>query len=167
MPDTGTSRKRQIRIGPRPFSGDFVASASAAAARVEAGRYPPQRFTHYKGILDKGILGSSGGGCSTQIRKSLHFDSLRRAAWRTKTVCCGAFTAHSPANCAIRNFRMQSYPYKESTIQIACSLCNTPRKRAKAGAFRAVPLLRVQESSVIVITRRRGASRGRPVRWFA
>jgi hypothetical protein len=33
--------------------------------------------------------------------------------------------------------------------------------------FEGVPLLPVQGCSVIVVLRRRGASRGRPVKWFA
>ena len=43
-------------------------------------------------------------------------------------------------------------------------ICATPfRKRRGRQPFRAVPLLRVQSPSVIVMLRRRGASRGRPV----
>jgi hypothetical protein len=56
----------------------------------------------------------------------------------------------------------------ESPITVACYLCNTLPKTAEHPLFRAVPLLRVQSPSVIVMLRRRGASRGRPViRWFA
>src|SRR5262245_49501541 len=44
-----------------------------------------------------------------------------------------------------------------------CHLCNTVRKTGSTGTCKAVPLLLVQKSSVIVIVRRRGASRGRPV----
>ena len=47
-------------------------------------------------------------------------------------------------------------------------ICATPfQKRPGLAPFQAVPLLRVQKPSVIVMLRRRGASRGRPVRWFA
>ena len=57
---------------------------------------------------------------------------------------------------------------EESPLEAACYLCNTFSKTACLAPFRAVPLLRVQKSSVIVMLRRRGASRGRPVfRWFA
>jgi hypothetical protein len=38
-----------------------------------------------------------------------------------------------------------------------------PSKNGRTRAFSAVPLLRVQKPSVIVMLRRRGASRGRPV----
>jgi hypothetical protein len=38
-----------------------------------------------------------------------------------------------------------------------------PSKNAFQGRFQAVPLLRVHGPSVIVVTRRRGASRSRPV----
>src|SRR6266478_3933607 len=51
----------------------------------------------------------------------------------------------------------------ESSITTACYLCNTRRKRRAVRRFSAVPLLRVQTLSVIVMVRRRGASRGRPV----
>ena len=67
----------------------------------------------------------------------------------------------------IRKYRIETMTCSETSITNACYLCNTLWKRGGAGPFEAVPLLRVQKSSVIVITRRRGASRGRPVRWFA
>lgn len=51
----------------------------------------------------------------------------------------------------------------ESLIAAACYLCNTLSKTACSNPFRAVPLLLVQVPSVIVMLRRRGASRGRPV----
>jgi hypothetical protein len=51
----------------------------------------------------------------------------------------------------------------ESSITAACYLCNTLPKTAGLARFPAVPLLCVQKSSVIVMLRRRGASRGRPV----
>jgi hypothetical protein len=51
----------------------------------------------------------------------------------------------------------------ESSAKVACYLCNTPAKNGSRAAFGAVPLLRVQGPSVIVMLRRRGASRGRPV----
>ena len=47
-------------------------------------------------------------------------------------------------------------------------ICAThPGKEASRSRFEGVPLLRVQRCSVIVVLRRRGASRGRPVKWFA
>ena len=58
---------------------------------------------------------------------------------------------------------IKTISYRESSITTACYLCNTRRKRRGVGRFRAVPLLRVQTLSVIVMLRRRGASRGRPV----
>ena len=62
--------------------------------------------------------------------------------------------------------RKQSFGTKacdESSITAACYLCNTLPKTACPVPFQAVPLLRVQGPSVIVMLRRRGASRGRPV----
>jgi hypothetical protein len=57
---------------------------------------------------------------------------------------------------------------EKNAITAACYLCNTLPKTAVRTPSRAVPLLRVQKPSVIVMLRRRGASRGRPVfRWFA
>ena len=64
---------------------------------------------------------------------------------------------------AIRNYRIETISCRETSITNTCYLCNTLRKTGGVGPLRAVPLLRVQKSSVIVITRRRGASRGRPV----
>src|SRR5882757_4185046 len=71
------------------------------------------------------------------------------------------------ANGTIQKSIIKAVPYRETLITTACYLCNTLRKRRGVSLFGAVPLLRVQESSVIVMLRRRGASRGRPVRWFA
>jgi hypothetical protein len=51
----------------------------------------------------------------------------------------------------------------KSPITDACYLCNTYPKTPGHHPFAAVPLLRVQKPSVIVMLRRRGASRGRPV----
>ena len=64
---------------------------------------------------------------------------------------------------SIPKCRRETISYRETSITNACYLCNTHRKRGGVRPFEAVPLLRVQKSSVIVITRRRGASRGRPV----
>jgi hypothetical protein len=57
--------------------------------------------------------------------------------------------------------------YEDRSITVTCYLCNTDPKTARDAASEAVPLLRAQVCSVIVSMRRRGASRGRPVRWFA
>jgi hypothetical protein len=90
-----------------------------------------------------------------------------------KHVGCGkgfGCTAHQRirgANGTIQKQQVKTCTCRNISITVACYLCNTHWKRGEAGAFEAVPLLLVQESSVIVISRRRGASRGRPVRWFA
>lgn len=52
---------------------------------------------------------------------------------------------------------------RRRAITSACYLCNTRRKTHSIGPLRSVLLLCVQGRSVIVIERRRGASRGRPV----
>jgi hypothetical protein len=57
----------------------------------------------------------------------------------------------------------QTKACEESSITVACYLCNTLPKTACQPVLGAVPLLRVQMPSVIVMLRRRGASRGRPV----
>jgi len=72
-------------------------------------------------------------------------------------------TTQSRAKRTFKKYLGKTIAYKESSITSACYLCNTRRKRRGVGRFRAVPLLRVQTLSVIVILRRRGASRGRPV----
>src|SRR6266540_1485799 len=86
-----------------------------------------------------------------------------RRAGRARAACCGAHTDKRVSTGTIQNYRIETMPCRETSITNACYLCNTLRKRGKAGPFEAVPLLRVQKSSVIVIERRRGASRGRPV----
>jgi hypothetical protein len=48
-------------------------------------------------------------------------------------------------------------------VEVACYLCNRFWKTVNPRGITAVPLLPVQGCSVIVISRRRGASRGRPV----
>src|SRR5205814_2611879 len=57
----------------------------------------------------------------------------------------------------------QTVCYERALITSACYLCNTRWKTSFIGPFRSVLLLCVQRRSVIVIERRRGASRGRPV----
>src|SRR6478735_2328325 len=75
---------------------------------------------------------------------------------------CSVATIHAP-NGAIRKRQLITMTCGETSITTACYLCNTFRKRRGVRRFEAVPLLRVQKSSVIVMARRRGASRGRPV----
>lgn len=72
--------------------------------------------------------------------------------------------------CSNGTNRKQRYGTKACEVisfKPACYLCNTHPKTGGLPPFEAVPLLRVQKCSVIVMLRRRGASRGRPVRWFA
>ena len=52
---------------------------------------------------------------------------------------------------------------EENSKPSACYLCNTVPKTIRRARSGAVPLLLVQSRSVIVMVRRRGASRGRPV----
>jgi hypothetical protein len=66
-------------------------------------------------------------------------------------------------NGTFKKYLRRTIAYAKSSITVACYLCNTHRKRRGVGRFGAVPLLRVQTLSVIVMLRRRGASRGRPV----
>ena len=63
----------------------------------------------------------------------------------------------------IRKYRIETVSCSETSITNACYLCITLRKTGGHRSLEAVPVLRVQKSSVIVIERRRGASRGRPV----
>lgn len=58
---------------------------------------------------------------------------------------------------------LKSICYPEPPITLTCYLCNTRPKTREMGRFQVVPLLRVQSRSVIVVARRRGASRSRPV----
>jgi hypothetical protein len=61
----------------------------------------------------------------------------------------------------------KSVGYEQGSITVACYLCNTFLKTARTGSLCVVLLLRVQNCSGMLIVRRRGASRGRPVKWFA
>ena len=98
----------------------------------------------------------------------LAFDSMREGRAGGHEPLVAVPTPAIPVSIgAIRKCRIKTMPCRETSITNACYLCNTLWKRGGVRPFRAVPLLRVQKSSVIVITRRRGASRGRPVRWFA
>ena len=66
------------------------------------------------------------------------------------------------ANEAIEKYAYKTMACREGAITSACYLCNTHPKTDCRNPSEAVPLLRVQKSSVIVMLRRRGASRGRP-----
>jgi hypothetical protein len=92
------------------------------------------------------------------------FDSApgRRPGRRERLVAVRAPTVAASRGSILKYLIKTTY-YPETSITIACYLCNTLGKRGAARWFEAVPLLRVQKSSVIVIGRRRGASRGRPV----
>jgi len=82
---------------------------------------------------------------------------------RRRTGARAAFAMHAAANGTIREYLYITETCAEVLRRSACYLCNTHRKRGCASLFEAVPLLRVQNASVIVTVRRRGASRGRPV----
>jgi hypothetical protein len=123
------------------------------------------------------------GDAGRRLRRRDHGDSLRRAfgdiratffpfwsldSWpgearggqsREPGICA---TIHAPER-AISKHLFGTMTYDEYSITVACYLCNTHPKTVCRIPFRAVPLLRVHGASVIVILRRRGASRGRPV----
>ena len=82
---------------------------------------------------------------------------------RRRTGVMAAFAMHSAANGTIPEYLFKTKACSDVLRRSACYLCNTHRKTGCAGPFEAVPLLRVQNASVIVTVRRRGASRGRPV----
>jgi hypothetical protein len=82
---------------------------------------------------------------------------------RRRTGAMAAFAMHAAANGTIPEYPFITKACVEILRRSACYLCNTHRKTGCTSPFEAVPLLRVQNASVIVTTRRRGASRGRPV----
>lgn len=82
---------------------------------------------------------------------------------RRTTGAKAAFAMHAGANGTIREYLCITMACDKILRRSACYLCNTHRKRGCESLFGAVPLLRVQNASVIVTVRRRGASRGRPV----
>ena len=75
----------------------------------------------------------------------------------------GAYASICTPNGTNRKQSVRTKACDESSITAACYLCNTLPKTARLAPFQAVPLLRVHLPSVIVMLRRRGASRGRPV----
>lgn len=72
-------------------------------------------------------------------------------------------SAKSRSNGTNQKNRFKSISYRKVSITVTCYLCNTRPKTRQMGRFGVVPLLRVQSRSVIVVARRRGASRSRPV----
>ena len=86
---------------------------------------------------------------------------IARRWWKTgRRRCPGIDLAPNGTN---RKQRCGTMACDEISITDACYLCNTVPKTRSRRSFGAVPLLRVQKPSVIVMLRRRGASRGRPV----
>jgi hypothetical protein len=75
----------------------------------------------------------------------------------------GGLRNNPRAGQAISKHLYGTITYDQYSITVACYLCNTHPKTVCRVPFRAVPLLRVHGASVIVMLRRRGASRGRPV----
>jgi hypothetical protein len=109
----------------------------------------------------RGWLLSRSRRCGGSIR------CRARRAW-CKTSAEGAYATICAPNRTNRKQRGKTMACEKNAITAACYLCNTLPKTVVRTPFRAVPLLRVQKPSVIVMLRRRGASRGRPVfRWFA
>ena len=89
-----------------------------------------------------------------------------RCRWRSvkrKTRQAGAHATICMTNGTIQKHPDKTKACEESPITVACYLCNTRPKTICPTPLWAVPLLRVQSPSVIVMLRRRGASRGRPV----
>ena len=82
---------------------------------------------------------------------------------RGKPGCRAAHAMNCAPNGTNRKQIDITIAYAKSRITGACYLCNTHPKTPGLRPFGAVPLLRVQKPSVIVMLRRRGASRGRPV----
>ena len=91
--------------------------------------------------------------------------SIRRKSTseERKSRAGAAHATISVSNQAIDKSLYKTMACSESAITSACYLCNTHPKTDCGKPPEAVPLLRVQKSSVIVMLRRRGASRGRPV----
>ena len=102
------------------------------------------------------------GGCFRSL------DSVRIEIEKGKTREPTAFATICTLNGTNRKPLERTTACDESSTTVACYLCNTLPKTGALAPLEAVHLLRVQGPSVIVMLRRRGASRGRPViRWFA
>lgn len=159
--DTGNGAFRHRK--PR-FSAHLPMVATIAAPKRWADD-PHRAFRSLKGGSRETLLWARMGLWRFADRAP-RFDAGRHVGCG-KGFGCTAHQRIRGANGTIQKQQVKTCTCRKISITVACYLCNTHWKRGGAGAFEAVPLLLVQESSVIVITRRRGASRGRPVRWFA
>ena len=74
----------------------------------------------------------------------LAFDSMReRRVGGREAACCSAHTDIAVSIGTIRKYQIEPMPCRETSITIACYLCNTLWKTGGAGPLQAVPLLRV------------------------
>jgi len=146
-----------------------------------SGADPNHRKRKIERLLNYASRDAANGACRLELRfrspisgtfrawsgrfgGSIRSDSTR-GWWKTgPPTACATIFALNGANI---NMHYKTNSCSESWITSACYLCNTHPKTDRQTPSDAVPLLRVQSPSVIVMQRRRGASRGRPVKWFA
>jgi hypothetical protein len=91
------------------------------------------------------------------------FDSVPIGVRRGRPVEPAAGTTIRGQDVAELKLSYKTSACSESRGTVACHLCNTHSKTQCRSRSEVVPLLRVNMPSVIVMMRRRGASRGRPV----
>jgi hypothetical protein len=99
------------------------------------------------------------GACASDSRAGFGAQAL---IWGGKLGLADLFAMQMQAKGTFRENSFITMAYGEILQSVACYLCNTFWKTGCLSPFEAVPLLRVHWASVIVIRRRRGASRGRP-----
>jgi len=141
---------------PSSFAG-FCPGWGVHRRRDASRGLPPHAMSLVRCLYNGCVIARCGFG-------DLACDSVRegRASGHQPLVAVRAPTVAVSIE-TIRKYRIETVSCRETSITNACYLCNTLWKTGGLRSLEAVPLLRVQKSSVIVIRRRRGASRGRPV----
>jgi hypothetical protein len=156
---------------PRATSRIFARALVCAAISDCAVRL--KNFAQWNSIYRPAmrIAGCAGAIMAAPFRRSFGaaffpFWALDSCGWDAQggqSRQTGGLRNNPRAGQAISKHLYGTITYDQYSITVACYLCNTHPKTVCRVPFRAVPLLRVHGASVIVMLRRRGASRGRPV----
>jgi hypothetical protein len=169
MPDTATRRKRQM-MGRQPIvcSMAWPQVSTAANRRSPVDRirlFPRQRYwnskiadlrtcTRWLHVANPVMLRAASS------TPSIRFDGLARASC---SVAIGLLGRQSGPRIRLKKMTCINNDLRRRRDHACVLFEQHPSKNALNGLSQAVPLLRVHGPSVIVVTRRRGASRSRPV----
>ena len=138
--------------------------------RTSAGLIVPAHFSERAEKLYASYSETAPGGRSQahSSSRSARFLRLIRLAWTGEASDPGdrVGRARICGKKSTLKYRYKTMACRDASITTACYLCNTHPKTGRLSARKAVPLLRAQGPSVIVMVRRRGASRSRLVLWW-